>query len=107
VVLLLFSRLGSRETSLSLQSQVSSVSVVFIGLLVHSSQNVVVGVESFHSNGVGQWVLLLLGVEDLVGLAASDGGLDGVGVDDLGNIGVSQGGSVEVVAVLFDGSISV
>jgi len=76
------------------------LSVVFVGLLVHSSQDVGVGVQSLHSNGVLEWVLLLLGVEGSVVSSASDGGLDGIGVDDLGNIGVGQRGSVQVVAAL-------
>lgn len=101
VFLLLISTLGLGDTSLGLKGEFSSLLVVLVGLSVHSSQDVVVGVKSFHSNGVLQWVLLLLGVEGLVFLSASDGGLDGIGVDDLGNIGVGEGGSVQVVAALF------
>ena len=105
--LLLISSLGLGDTSLGLKSEFSSLSVVFVGLLVHSSQDVVVGVQSFHSNGVVQWVLLLLGVDGLVFLSVSDGSLDGIRVDDLGNIGVGEGGSVQVVAALFLASESV
>jgi len=101
VFLLLISSLGLGDTSLGLKGEFSSLSVVLVGLLVHSSKNVGVRVQSFHSNGVLQWVLLLLGVESLVLLSVSDGGLDGIGVDDLGNIGVGEGGSVQVVAALF------
>jgi hypothetical protein len=56
---------------------------------------------------VGQGVLLLDGVEGLVLSLGSDDGLDGIGVDDLGNIGVSQDGSVEVISALFLTSESV
>lgn len=107
VFLLLISSLGLGDTSLGLKSEFSSLLVVFVGLLVHSSQDVVVGVQSFHSSGVLQWVLLLLGVDGLVLFSVSDGGLDGIGVDDLGNVGVGEGGSVQVVAALFLASDSV
>lgn len=107
VFLLLVSSLGLGDTSLGLKSEFSSLSGVLVGLLVHSSQDVVVGVQSFHSNGVLQWVLLLLGVDGLVLLSVSDGSLDGIRVDDLGNVGVGEGGSVQVVAALFLASESV
>lgn len=107
VFLLLISSLGLGDTSLGLKSEFSSLLVVFVGLSVHSSQDVVVGVQSFHSSGVVQWVLLLLGVEGLVFSSASDSSLDGIGVDDLGNVGVGEGGSVQVVAALFLTSESV
>jgi len=56
---------------------------------------------------VSQWVLLLDGVKSLVASLVSDGTLDGIRVDDLGNIGVSQDGSVEVISALFLTSESV
>jgi len=86
------------ETSLGLEGKLSLVFVVFVGLLFHSSDGVNVGVEDFHGTDVLQWVLLLSGVEGLVGLLVSQSALDGIGVDDLGDVGVGQDGSVEVVA---------
>jgi len=107
VFLLLVSRLSLEETSLSLKGQFSSLSVVFVGLLVHSSDGGKVGVKSFQSVDVFQWVLLLLGVKRLVFSLVSDNALNGIGVDDLCDIRVGQDGSVEVVAGLFLGSNSV
>jgi len=49
VFLLLVSSLSLEETSLCLKSQFSSLSVVGIGLLVHSSDGGKVGVKSFQS----------------------------------------------------------
>jgi len=97
----LFGLSGLGDTSLGLKSEFSSLSVVFVGLLIHSSQDVGVGVQSLHSDGVLEWVLLLLRVEGLVVSSTSDGVLDGIGVDDLGNVGVGQSSSVQVVAALF------
>jgi len=107
VLLLLFSSLSLEETSLCLKSQLSSLSVVFIGLLVHSSDGSKVWVELLQSVKVLQWVLLLLGVEGLVFFSVSDNALNGIGVDDLCDIRVGQDGSVEMVASLFLGSNSV
>jgi len=64
-------------------------------------------VEGFHSIEVLQWVLLLLGVNWSVLSFVSDGTLYGIGVDDLGNIGVGQDSSVEVISTLFLASASV
>jgi len=107
VFLLLVSRLSLEETSLGLKGQLSSLSVVFVGLLVHSLKGGKVGVKLLQSIEVLQWVLLLLRVEWLVFSTVSDNALDGIGVDDLCNVGVGQDGSVEVVASLFLRSNSV
>jgi len=97
-VSLSFSGEGLGETSLGLKGKLSSVFVVFIGLLVHSSNSGVVGVKDIHGSNVLQWVLLLLGVERSVSSLVSQNALNGIRVDDLGNIGVGQDGSVEVIA---------
>lgn len=107
VLLLLISSLSLEETSLCLKSQLSSLTVVFISLLVHSSDGGEVWVEGLQSVDVFQWVLLLLGVKRSVFSLVSDDALDGIGVDDLCDIRVGQDGSVEVVASLFLGSNSV
>jgi len=86
------------ETSLGLKGKLSSIFVIFVGLLVHSSNSGSVGVKDIHSTNVLQWVLLLLGVERLVSLLVSQNALDSIGVDDLGNVGVGQDSSVEMVA---------
>lgn len=65
------------------------------------------GVESLQSTEVGQWILLLLGVDWLVFFTVSDGALDSIRVDDLCDIRVGQDSSVEVVSGLFLGSNSV
>jgi len=46
-------------------------------------------------------------VKGLVFLLVSDGALNGVGVDDLSDIGVGKDGSVEMVSSLASGSVSV
>ncbi len=107
VVLLFFSRSTGGDTSLVLKSEFSLGSVVFVGLLFHSSKSSSMGVQSVLGGEVSQGVLLLDGVEDLVLSLGSDDGLDGIGVDDLGNIGVSQDSSVEVISALFLTSNSV
>jgi len=56
---------------------------------------------------VSQWVLLLDGVKGSVFLLVSKGVLDGVGVDDLGNISIGQDSSVEMISSLFLSSESV
>jgi len=101
VLLLLVSSLVLEETSLGLKGQFSSLSVVLVGLLVHSSDAGKVWVECLQSAKVLQWVLLLLGVHWLVLSTVSDGALNGIRVDDLSNVRVGQDGSVEVVASLF------
>ena len=107
VFLLLFSSLSLEETSLCLKGQFSSLFVVSVGLLVHSSNSGKVRVKSLQSTEVFQWVLLLLGVDGLVFSTVSHDALDGIGVDDLCDIRVGQGGSVEVISRLFLGSNSV
>lgn len=91
----------SGESSLGLKSDFSLGSVVLVSLLVHSSDDVSVWVQGFHGSGVFQWVLLLDGVEWGVVLSVSNNALDGIGVDDLGNISVGQDGSVEMISSLF------
>jgi len=107
LLLLLISALALGDSSLGLDGEFSLLSVVFAGSLVHLSKSDGVGVQSFHSGGVLQGVLLLDDVNRLVGLLVSDSALDGVGVDDLSDIGVGKDGSVEVVSSLTDGSVSV
>lgn len=107
VVLLFFSRSTGGDTSLVLKSEFSLGSVVFVGLLFHSSEGGSVGVKGILGSEVSQGVLLLDGVEDSVLSLGSDDRLDGIGVDDLGNIGVSQDSSVEVISALFLTSDSV
>jgi hypothetical protein len=102
-----FSGSTSGDTSLVLKSEFSLGFVVGVGLLFHSSEGGSVGVQGILSSEVSQGVLLLDGVEDLVLSLGSDDGLNGIGVDDLGNIGVSQDGSVEVISALFLTSESV
>jgi len=101
VFLLLFSSLGLEEASLGLKGQFSSLSIVSVGLLVHSSNSGKVRVECLQCLEVFQWVLLLLRVDWLVFSFVSDGTLDGIRVDDLGNIRVGQDSSVEMVSTLF------
>ena len=105
--LLFFSAQRSGESSLVLKSEFSLGSVVFVGLLVHSSDDVGVWVKGFHSSLVSQWVLLLDGVEWSVVSSVSDNALDGIGVDDLSDISVGQDGSVEMISTLFLSSESV
>jgi len=105
--LLFFSRSASRDSSLVLKSKFSLGSVVFIGLLFHSSKSSSMRVQSVLSSVVSQGVLLLDGVKSLVFSLVSDNRLDGIRVDDLGNIGVGQDGSVEVISALFLASKSV
>lgn len=107
LLLLFISRSTSTDTSLVLKSEFSLGSVVFVGLLFHSSEGGSMGVKGISGSVVGQGVLLLDSVEDSVFSLVSDGALDGIGVDDLGNIGVSQDGSVEVISALFLSSKSV
>jgi hypothetical protein len=95
------------QTSLGLKSDFSLGSVVFVGLLIHSSNNSSIWVQDFHSGVVLQWVLLLDRVKSLVILLVSDGRLDGVGVDDLGDISVGEDSSVEMISSLFLSSESV
>jgi len=107
VSLLLISALALGETSLGLDGEFSLLSVVFVGSLFHLSDGDGVGVKSLHNLGVLQGVLLLNGVKGSVFLLVSDNALDGIGVDDLGDISVGKDGSVEVVSGLLLGSISV
>jgi len=100
-------RHSTAESSLGLKSKFSLGSVVFIGLLVHSSKDRSMWVQFVQSFVVGQWVLLLDLVNMLVFFLVSDGILNGVRVDDLGNISIGQDGSVEVISTLFFTSISV
>jgi hypothetical protein len=102
-----FSGSTGGDTSLVLKSEFSLGLVVGVGLLFHSSEGGSVGVQGILGSEVSQGVLLLDGVEDLVLSLGSDDGLDGIGVDDLGNIGVSQDSSVEVISALFLASDSV
>jgi len=73
VFLLLFSSLGLEEASLGLKGQFSSLSIVSVGLLVHSSNSGKVRVECLQCLEVFQWVLLLLRVDWLVFSFVSDG----------------------------------
>jgi hypothetical protein len=107
LVLLFFSRSTSRDTSLVLKSKFSLGLVVSVGLLIHSSNGGGIRVEGVLGGVVSQGVLLLGRVEDSVFSLVSDDGLDGIGVDDLGNIGVGQDGSVEMISALFLSSDSV
>jgi len=107
VSLLFISALALGETSLGLNGEFSLLSVVFVGSLFHLSKGNGVGVQSFHSDGTLQGVLLLDVVKGLVFLLVSDGALDGVGVDDLSDISVGKDGSVEVVSSLTLSGISV
>ena len=100
VGLLFFSSHRLEESSLGLKSKFSSLSVIFVGLLFHSLKGDGMGVQFLQSSEVLQWVLLLLRVEGSVFLLVSNNRLDGIGVDDLGNIGVSQDSSVEVISAL-------
>lgn len=105
--LLFFGGSTSRDTSLVLKSEFSLGSVVFVGLLFHSSDGGSIRVKGILGSEVSQGVLLLDGVEDSVLSLVSDDGLDGIGVDDLGNVGVGQDSSVEVISALFLASESV
>lgn len=93
--------MGLAQSSLGLEGDFSLGSVVFVGLLVHSSNDGGIWVQGFQSSGVSQWVLLLLGVDGSVFSLVSKSTLDGVGVDDLGNIGIGQDSSMEVISTLF------
>ena len=98
--LLLFLGQSGVNTSLGLEGFLSLLSVGFVGGLFHSGGVDSVGVEGFHGGFVVVGVDLL-GV-NLGGLSLfSDGVLDGVGVDDLGNVGVGEDGLVDLVSLLF------
>jgi hypothetical protein len=107
LVLLFVSRSTSRDTSLVLKSKISLGLVVSVSLLFHSSNGGSIRVKGILSDVVSQGVLLLDGVKSSVLSLVSDGRLDGIGVDDLGNIGVSQDSSVEMISALFLASNSV
>jgi len=107
VLFLFISRLALGETSLGLKGEFSLLSVVFIGSLFHSSKGNSMGVQFFQSSNILQWVLLLGRVKGSVDLLVSDNALNGVGVDDLSDIGVGKDGSVEMISGLALGSESV
>lgn len=65
-----------------------------------------VWVESLHHPGVLQWVDLGGSASLDLLLGWSDGGLDLVGVDDLGDIGVADNGGLDVVSSLQSGESS-
>lgn len=69
----------------------------FIQLLGGGSGDLGVGVEVVHELGVPQGVPLLPGVPLLGGLGRVEFLLDVVGVDDLGEVGVGNEGSEELV----------
>jgi hypothetical protein len=107
LVLLFFSGSTSGDTSLVLKSEFSLGLVVRVGLLFHSSDGGGIRVKGILGGVVSQGVLLLDSVESSVLSLVSDGRLDGIGVDDLGDVGVGQDGSVEVISALFLASDSV
>jgi len=104
---LFLGRSTGRDTSLVLKSEFSLGLVVSVGLLFHSSDGGSMGVKGILSGVVSQGVLLLDGVKGSVLSLVSDSRLDGIGVDDLGNIGVGQDSSVEMISALFLASNSV
>jgi len=107
VFLLFFRGSGLGDTSLSLKGQFSSLSVIFSSLFVHSSNSVKVWVQGFSGSFTLQGVSLDGIVNGDAFLSVSNNRLNGIGVDDLGNIRVSQDSSVEVISVLLDGTITV
>jgi len=107
ISLLFFSALAFRESSLALNGEFSLLSIVFVGSLFHLSKNNSVGVQSFQSNNILQGVLLLGSVNGLVFLLVSDNALNGIGVDDLSDIGVGKDSSMEMISGLALGSNSV
>jgi len=107
IFFLFIDALALGESSLGLKSKFSLLSIVFVGLLFHSSKSNSMGVQFFQSSDVLQWVLLLCGVKGSVFFLVSDGVLNGVGVDDLSDIGVGKDSSVEVISGLALGSNSV
>jgi len=77
----------------------SLLGILFSLLLGHSSNSFVVGVQGVLDGSLSETVSLAF-VVGSVGSGGSDDRLDFVGVDDLGNIGVGEDGSVESVSVL-------
>lgn len=74
---------------------------------VSISLDLSVGIQSVLESIVGEGIVLLNEMENFVGLGNSDFGLDFVTVDDSGDIGVGQDGSLEGEVFSFDGGISV
>jgi len=89
---------GGQQAALALEGLLSSLSAVFVGLSGGFLLDFGVGVEPVEELVVVEGVLLSV-LDLVVGLLGSDGGLDLVGVDDSGDVGVGEGGSVQVEAV--------
>jgi len=106
--LLLLGDLGIWLDSLPLG--LNEIGLLLVSLLfgdqLSSAGSLGVGVELDQESEVLEWVLLV-GVDLLLGDLVSENGLDFIGVDDSGNIGVGEDGSGELVVDLLGGSLLV
>lgn len=96
---LLFLGQRLRKSSLGCQRFLSLLPAFLIGFFRCLLHNNGVGVQNFEGLLVLEWVLLLNLVEGSVLVCGSHHALDRVGVDDPGEVGVAEDGSVELVAL--------
>lgn len=95
---------GFRDSSLLFKGFSSLGSVVLVGLSLGFSDGFGIGVQFIHELLVVQGVLHLSLMGNIVGLGGSDNGLDFVRIDDSGDVGVGEDGSLQLeVALLFAG----
>ena len=98
---------GFGDSSLGIQSLLSLLAVLLIGLSGGVLDKDSVGVQSLEGLDVAQRVLLLDLMEGLVLVGDSDDILDLIGVDDSGQVGVGQQRAVQLVALLLLSGFSV
>jgi hypothetical protein len=102
----LFFGQDSGDSSLGGNRFLSLFSVGFIGFLGCKSDDSGVGVKSIHEFSVFEGIFLLDFVSNEVGGFGSDDGLDFIGVDDSGEVGIFHSVSLELVTSFFRGVLS-
>lgn len=98
---------GLADTTFGLFVFFTGLSAGFVLFFISFSSDGSVWVESVHEFAVGKRVFLLDEVEDFIVTRRFELGLNFIGVNDTGNIGGGEDGSLEVVSFLFSGTIAV
>lgn len=97
---------GFRDSSLLFKGFSSLGSVVLVGLSLGLSDGFGIGVQFIHELLVVQGVLHLSLMGNIVGLGGSDNGLDFVRIDDSGDVGVGEDGSLQLEVALLVAGLS-
>lgn len=78
------------EASLLGEIGLAGRSALLIGLAGSSTDQLGIGIHLVQGLGIVEWIVLLGVVEDTVGLGGADGGLDLVGIDHAGDVGIGD-----------------